>query len=357
MQSITWPPGLYELLITDAKGCSFIVSGEVLATNCPPVAVDDSYQTDQEKSLKGSVALNDYDRQGENLSFTLQSEVKNGKLEFLPDGNFIYTPDPGFWGDESFTYALCNTSGLCDSATVVIKVVPFTVVNLTPGVANVREGKKATVTATLLRPFHQDVIITLAYSGKAGQKDYVLLDQYQRITIPKGSLKTTERITIAALTDNEQEGDEDVIIRIASTSDTLARIGTGAVIMINDIYPPDTLPETPIKNVPENASITPVPLVSPNGDGQGKEFFSIENIISFPDNEVVIFNRWGNEVFRIKGYNESDRVFNGYANTGMAVSTSEQLPDGVYYYLITTNRQSNGQTISNLNKGYLILKR
>ena len=243
------------------------------------------------------------------------------------------------------------------SATAVIKVLPFTVVNLTPGIANVREGKKGTITAKLLRPFKDDIFITVAYSGKAVQKDYVLLDQYQRIKIPKGSLTTTEKITLAALTDSEQEGDEDVIIRIVSTSDTLVRIGTGAVVIINDIYPPDRLPEVPVKNVPENTNITPHPLVSPNGDGQGKEFFSIENIISFPDNEVMIFNRWGNEVFNVKGYNESDRVFKGYANRGMAANTSEQLPDGVYYYIIKTNRQSNGQIISNLNKGYLILKR
>ena len=80
-------------------------------------------------------------------------------------------------------------------------------------------------------------------------------------------------------------------------------------------------------------------------------------IISFPDNMVLIFNRWGNEVFRLKGYNESDRVFNGYANTGILTNTGTPLTDGVYYYLITTTRIINGTKITGLNKGYLILKR
>ncbi len=84
---------------------------------------------------------------------------------------------------------------------------------------------------------------------------------------------------------------------------------------------------------------------------------NIVNIVSFPDNEVLIFNRWGNEVFKMKGYNESDRVFKGYANTGLLTNTNSPLPDGVYYYLITTRRTVNGQQVRALNKGYIILKR
>ncbi|HEY0669469.1 MAG TPA: gliding motility-associated C-terminal domain-containing protein, partial [Sphingobacteriaceae bacterium] len=351
-------PGSYELTVTDANGCTFTVSGEVLATVCPPVAIDDRYRIDQETVLNGNVSLNDYDGQGETLTFTIKTPVKNGTVVFNANGTFVYTPNPGYYGTETFTYDACNVSGMCTTATVHIDVIPFTIVNLTPAISNVREGRKGSVTATLIRPFKDDVYITLAYSGKATkEKDYVLLDQFVRIKIPKGSLTTTEKLTVAALTDDQQEGDEDVIIRIVSTTDTLVRIGTGAVVIINDIYPPDRLPETPVKNIPENIDITPDPLVSPNGDGQGNEFFSIQNIVSFPDNEVVIFNRWGNEVFRIKGYNESDRVFKGYANTGMLTDTSNPLPDGVYYFLITTNRITNGQTVMRLNKGYLILKR
>jgi hypothetical protein len=97
--------------------------------------------------------------------------------------------------------------------------------------------------------------------------------------------------------------------------------------------------------------------VSPNNDGLGNEFFKVENIVSFPDNMVLIFNRWGNEVYRMPGYNETDRVFSGFANTGLLSNTNAPLSDGVYYYLITTNRTINGQKVSSLNKGYLILKR
>ncbi|HEY0669827.1 MAG TPA: gliding motility-associated C-terminal domain-containing protein, partial [Sphingobacteriaceae bacterium] len=352
-------PGLYELLVTDAEGCTVTASAEVMAGNCPPIAIDDRFTTDEEVAISGSVAINDFDRQNESLTFSMTSTVKNGRIVFTDDGKFTYTPNPGFWATETFTYQVCNTSGLCAEATAYISVIPYTVVSLTPGILNVREGKKTAITAKLMRPFKDDVIITISYSGNAiKEKDYVLLDQFLQIRIPKGQITTTEKITLAALTDDLQEGDENVILQISETSDPLVRIGTGSVVIISDIYPSDSLPATPVsKEIPVNPDITPDPLVSPNNDGQGNEFFKIENIVSFPDNEVIIFNRWGNEIFRVRGYNESDRVFSGMANTGLATNTNSPLPDGVYYYLITTKRMVNGQSIVALNKGYLILKR
>jgi hypothetical protein len=352
-------PGTYELFIKDAKGCSLIVSAEVLQGSCPPIAIDDRFKTDEEIPVSGSVALNDYDRQGENISFSLTSSAKNGTITFSPDGNFSYTPNVGFWGIEVITYRVCNTSGMCATASLIIEVIPFTIVSLTPATSNVSEGKKTAVSARLMRPFRDDVTIRLSYQGRAKKDlDYVLLDQYLDIKIPRGKISTTQKVTLAALTDDEQEGDENVIINIASTSDPLVRIGSGAVVIINDIYPPvPTIPITTKNDPPLNPDILPDPLVSPNNDGLGNEFFKVENIVSFPDNLVLIFNRWGNEVYRMPGYNESDRVFSGYANTGLLSNTSAPLSDGVYYYLITTNRMINGQKVSALNKGYLILKR
>ena len=39
-----------------------------------------------------------------------------------PDGTIDYTPDPGFFGTDSFTYEVCDLAGLCDTATVDITV-------------------------------------------------------------------------------------------------------------------------------------------------------------------------------------------------------------------------------------------
>ncbi|MGB4399525.1 MAG: PKD-like domain-containing protein [Daejeonella sp.] len=349
--------GNYQITVRDAMGCSFIANGLVGAGICPPMAVDDSFKIYEGETASGTTALNDYDRENEKLTFSLSGQPKNGTITFNDDGSFKYSPNAGFLGTETMPYKICNTSGVCSSASLIIRVATFSTVNLTPGLSNVREGKKVSVTAFLEKPFTEDVIIKLGYSGKAiKDRDYVLLDQFIQIMIPKGQLTTTQKITIAALTDDMEEGDENLTITILSTSDPDVKIGTPANVTIVDVYPPEPI-EIEKKEAPINPDIAIDPLLSPNGDGQGNDVFNIVNIVSFPDNEVLIFNRWGNEVFRMKGYNESDRVFKGYANTGMLTNTNTPLADGVYYYLITTRKTVSGTKVEALNKGFIILKR
>ncbi|MFQ5445814.1 MAG: gliding motility-associated C-terminal domain-containing protein [Saprospiraceae bacterium] len=64
--------------------------------------------------------------------------------------------------------------------------------------------------------------------------------------------------------------------------------------------------------------------ISPNGDGVN-DSFTIENIEQFPDNELRVYNRWGNLVFRQQGYQ----------NTWNGKYRSSDLPDGSYFYLLT----------------------
>lgn len=64
-------------------------------------------------------------------------------------------------------------------------------------------------------------------------------------------------------------------------------------------------------------------VFSPNGDGINDSWY-IENIKFYPDNEVTVFNIYGNIVFNKKGYNNDwQGTFNGAS-----------LPDGTYYYVI-----------------------
>ena len=41
------------------------------------------------------------------------------------DGSIDYTPDPDFFGTDSFTYEVCDLAGDCDTATVDITVNPI----------------------------------------------------------------------------------------------------------------------------------------------------------------------------------------------------------------------------------------
>lgn len=61
---------------------------------------------------------------------------------------------------------------------------------------------------------------------------------------------------------------------------------------------------------------------SPNNDGIN-DFFIIQGIEGYPNNVLLVFNRWGNRVYYKEGY---DNTFDGtWENT--------RLPDGTYFYV------------------------
>ncbi len=70
--------------------------------------------------------------------------------------------------------------------------------------------------------------------------------------------------------------------------------------------------------------------VSPNGDGDNDTFI-IQGIEQFPDNELAIFNRWGVEVYRKKGY---DNSWGGISEGRTTIAKGEELPVGTYYYVL-----------------------
>ena len=70
--------------------------------------------------------------------------------------------------------------------------------------------------------------------------------------------------------------------------------------------------------------------ISPNGDDVN-DFWIITNILDFPNNNVKIYNRWGDLVY------EKD----GYANDWNGTTTSgEKLSDGAYFYVLRYNDEA-----------------
>lgn len=92
----------------------------------------------------------------------------------------------------------------------------------------------------------------------------------------------------------------------------------------------------------EPCKIKPFTYISPNNDGQN-DIFYIENIEEYPDNEVFIFNRWGQLLFQIKNYDNNENAW-GSKNYPINV------PSGTYYYIIKLNEQKN-----DLLKGFIEL--
>jgi gliding motility-associated-like protein len=84
-----------------------------------------------------------------------------------------------------------------------------------------------------------------------------------------------------------------------------------------------------------NGAITVYTLMSPNGDGKNDTFI-IEGLETSPDNELILFNRWGVEVFRKKNY---DNSFDGISNGRVTLDGSSKLPIGTYFYVLKLQDQ------------------
>ena len=94
----------------------------------------------------------------------------------------------------------------------------------------------------------------------------------------------------------------------------------------------DSIRVTVIPSV-DNLQIFIPNLITPNSDGSN-DFWYIQALEQFPNNEVVVLNRWGDQVFVKKPY---DNSFDG-------TLWGQKLPEGTYYYLVKIKVNEDSKT-------------
>jgi VCBS repeat-containing protein len=105
----------------------------ILQADDAPVAVDDAYSTEENQTLVvplPGILGNDYDIDSPSLVAVLVNPPQNGQLVISALGNFIYTPNAGYFGVDRFTYRAYDGSLFSNLATVTITVnqaVPTTI--------------------------------------------------------------------------------------------------------------------------------------------------------------------------------------------------------------------------------------
>jgi immune inhibitor A len=91
--------------------------------NDPPVANDDSAETYEDTAVDVAVLANDSDPEGDALSLSGLTQPGNGTAGGNADGTVTYTPNAGFRGSDSFTYAVSDGNGNESTATVTVSVI------------------------------------------------------------------------------------------------------------------------------------------------------------------------------------------------------------------------------------------
>ncbi|GAB4267416.1 MAG: hypothetical protein Kow0092_20750 [Deferrisomatales bacterium] len=94
--------------------------------NAPPVARDDKAATAQDTPAVVELLANDTDPDGDPLAVSDVSAPASGTVELLSGGAVRYRPDPGFSGEDGFTYTAEDGRGGVATAQVRVTVAPLT---------------------------------------------------------------------------------------------------------------------------------------------------------------------------------------------------------------------------------------
>ncbi len=116
---------IYDVTTTEGSSNLAIVSFDVTPVNDNPVANPESFVTDEDVVLTGTVLANDTDVDGDTLTAHLVVGPSNGDVVLNADGTFTYTPHRNYNGPDSFSYeARDGNGGVSLVAAVPIDVTP-----------------------------------------------------------------------------------------------------------------------------------------------------------------------------------------------------------------------------------------
>jgi hypothetical protein len=112
--------------VSDGLANSNPATVSIGVVNSVPSAGPDNFGTLHDQSITASapgVMSNDFDGDGDPITATLTTGTSSGALTFNSDGSFVYAPNAGYVGSDSFTYTSSDGIAQSDPATVTIVVI------------------------------------------------------------------------------------------------------------------------------------------------------------------------------------------------------------------------------------------
>jgi gliding motility-associated-like protein len=302
----------FTVVISDGKGGTVTVPvnitvNPVIPGNNPPTGTGDTKTTEQDKAIDGKV--NGTDPDGDALTFTKGTDPAHGSVVVNPDGTYTYTPAAGYTGGDSFTVVISDGKGGTTTVTVNITV------TAKPASAPVAvDDKEETKVNT-------PITIEVLANDKAGS---AALDEGSVMIMTQpvhGTVTVKEDGTIVYTPSAGYSGEDVFTYHVADANGVFSNVATVTITIT-----------TAAVNVPN--------LFTPNGDGKNDNF-EIRGLSQYFDNELIIVNRWGNEVYHQKGYQNTWK--------------GEGLNEGTYYYLLRIKRNANAEW--EVIKGFVTLIR
>jgi gliding motility-associated-like protein len=326
------------------------------------IAINDTVTVWHGVTTTIDILNNDFDTQGDldPSSFSIVDNPQYGTVTINPvTGQVEYTPYVCFFGTDSIVYQASNIAGVrSNEATVIINVeINPTIDSDNDSVLDINENVVASENLCdtdtdmdglpnfLDNDDDNDGIPTAEELGdldENGVPDY-LEDWHSRAVDDQATTGVDVPVWISVL-------DNDSATMVPATLHIIVNPTNGTVNINNsdsrvNYYPGyDFMGEDSfIYVVCDHYNICDTALVvvtvedpiiapqvfTPNDDGYNERYF-ITGLDRYPENEFVVFNRWGNKVYERKNYvNDWDGTSNSKYKIG-----NKPLPVGVYYYIL-----------------------
>jgi gliding motility-associated-like protein len=113
----------YTIEDVDGEKSIATVTITVNPTNDEPIAVNDTYTTNEDVSVSGNVMTNDTDLGDAPVTVVSFTNAPHGTVNVNADGSFTYTPNRDFFGTDNFNYTIKDVDGDEDFTTVIVNVV------------------------------------------------------------------------------------------------------------------------------------------------------------------------------------------------------------------------------------------
>ncbi|RAJ80341.1 putative repeat protein (TIGR01451 family)/gliding motility-associated-like protein [Chitinophaga dinghuensis] len=279
---------------------------------------DDHASTEEPDPVVIDVLKNDiYGNTGHDVH--IQDKPQHGTVTVNADGTVTYTPVPGFGGTDTFTYYIQDQSGFASNVSTVTVDVTKRLVDLAI--------KKVIVTPPAEIAVGKNVIFELTVTNNSSKGA-------SRVVVTDILANNVGDMEIKTSYDMGQESYDPATKTMRWNLDTLApgqtvrmlitaKVTSGGNIqntatVTGDNSDPDLSNNSATASTsPKGADVFIPTAFTPNGDGINDKFV-ILGIDKYPGSTLVVFNRWGNVVYRSNDYrNEWDGA---------------QLNAGTYYY-------------------------
>lgn len=332
--------------IGSTDNASFKIMGSELQTNTAldfetkkaysvRLRVTDAYGRFDEKSL--SISITDVNEMPSAMAITKSNLYESNTINQVVGALSTTDQDAG----DSHTYSLVSGTGSTDNAAFNVsgnqirasQVFSFATKNSYS--IRVRTTDKGGLSFEKVYTVSISQLPTLTGTGN----EYGTKLQAVASTTPKISKGLTSKLNVSGTEMASFNWSPSASLSSTNTYNPIAKPSQTQTysVTVTNVYGSSTTLSITVEVV-EDWNIIPNNILTPNGDGENDKWV-VDNLSSYPNNQVMIFDRSSRAIYRKTGYaNDWDGYING-----------SPLPADTYYYILTLD--SSGKKVS--KKGFI----